>query len=691
MERNFNQKLLEVVEDNLSDENFGPEQLAARMGISYSSLHRRVKENFNKTLSQLLREKRLELAKELLQKEDFSVAEVAYQVGFGSPSYFNKCFHEYFGVAPGEYKKGRELKSNETSTSKKKLTKALSYISGLFFLIVFAYWYVGGNFSILKIESPVEISLAVLPVKYIGLPDYQYQAEGCMEEILDRLMKIEDLNVVSRTSVEKYRITSKSIKVIGKELKVSALLESTFQKTNEELTLYLKLYKTENERLIWRKKFEGNSENASVFHSEAAQMVAQELHVQLTPQEKQFLVKISDTNVEARDYFQQGMNQYFIYQLDNTKKEYLEKAAGFFEKALALDSTHAPSYAGLATMYWEKNYNATYFDENFLDSAFQLAQSALDYDEHLEEAYLIRGKYFYEMNEDRKALKEILKALEINPNLWEAYSVLSQIYTWRQPDFIRAIQNGQKAVLLNQGNGLANLQKMLGFAFSCAGVKDEAIAHFINSFDLSESSDSSNYFLSLGTLEQYFGNYFEAEKYLNKALEFDSTNVFLLRRLGGNYHLLRNYGKSLYYYTKWMQQKDSLNILDLGEAHRIGLAYHKTGQTKKADEYFTTQVKYCLQSIEKNRDFAQSQRAYYDLAAVYAFLGKKEEAYQLLDKFIKNESFPLWWVNLAKDDPLFEKIAHEKRFNELLALMEKKYLAEHERVKNWMEENDFSR
>jgi AraC-like DNA-binding protein len=113
VERNFNQKLLEIVEDNLSDENFGPEQLAASMGLSYSSLHRRVKENFNKTLSQLLREKRLELAKEILQNEDFSVAEVAYKVGFGSPSYFNKCFHEHFGVAPGVYRKGEEVKSKE--------------------------------------------------------------------------------------------------------------------------------------------------------------------------------------------------------------------------------------------------------------------------------------------------------------------------------------------------------------------------------------------------------------------------------------------------------------------------------------------------------------------------------------------------------------------------------------------------
>jgi tetratricopeptide (TPR) repeat protein len=146
----------------------------------------------------------------------------------------------------------------------------------------------------------------------------------------------------------------------------------------------------------------------------------------------------------------------------------------------------------------------------------------------------------------------------------------------------------------------------------------------------------------------------------------------------------------LYYYKKWIQKKDSLNILDLGEAHRIGLAYSKTGQRTKAGEYFALEEKYCLEAIKKQRNFAQSSRAYYDLAAVYAFQEKREEAYQLLDKFIKNKTFPLWWVNLAKDDPLFEKIANEKWFSELIMQMEKKYLAEYERVKKWMEENKIS-
>lgn len=690
MEHDFIHRLTEIIDTNLHNEDFGPEELAAKMGMSYSSLHRRMRENTKKNISQFIRERRLQKAKEILQTENLSVAEIAYKVGFGSPTYFNKCFHEYFGISPGEYKKGEKNKTVELQSAKGKLSKVLSLAGALIVVFALAYLFMDKRISGLTDTVPFEKSIAVLPVKYIGPAAYQYQAEGCMEELLDKLMKLEDLRVISRTSVEKYRETSKSIKAIGKELSVSALLESTFQKTEEGLILFLKLYRAENEELIWQKKFQENPANAAAFQNEAAQLVAGELHVRLSPTEKQLLEKVNGTNVEAHDFFRQGRNQFFIYQLDNTRKEALDQATIFFEKALAIDSAHAPSYAALATVYWEKNYNTTYFEANFLDSAFFLAQRALDYDKQSEEAYLIRGKYYYEMNDDRKALADVQNALEINPNFWEAYSVLSRIYTWRQPDFVKAIQNAQKAISLNQGPGLAELYSQLGFAFACAGFKAEAKTHFKNSFDLTNTGDSLSYYLSVGTIEQYFRDYIKAEKYLDQALRCDSGNVNLLRRLGGNYNLLKNYEKSLFYYQKWMQKKDSLNILDLGETHRIALAYHKTGQPEKANEYFTLEENYCLEAIEKQRDFAQNNRAYYDLAAVYAFQGKKAEAYELLDEFIKNRTFPLWWVNLAKDDPLFEKIADEKRFSELLVQMEKKYLAEHERVKNWMEENDFS-
>ncbi|HKL32793.1 MAG TPA: helix-turn-helix domain-containing protein [Tangfeifania sp.] len=687
MNEPFLNKLKEIVEANLTNENFGPEELARKVGMSHSSLHRKLKDSTEKTISKFIREIRLEKAKELLLSEQLSVSEIAYQVGFSSPTYFNKCFHEYFKVTPGEFKR-KDEKARQNRWTKNKTHKILIYTAIPLIVVLVFLGFLNSKNNVFVKDKGVEKSIAVLPVKYNGSPGFDYQAEGCMEEILDRLMKIEDLRVISRTSVEQYRETSRSLKEIGKELQVSTLLESTFQKTGDKIILYLRLFDAANEALIWSDSFEEEWRNAPTIQSEAAKMVAQELHANITSREKQLLEKIVETSVEARDFYQQGMNYFLSYQLDNTRKDELDKAADFFHKALEVDSAHAPSYAGLATVFWEKNYNLNYFETNFLDSAFYLAQRALNYDSQLEEAYLIKGKYYHEMSEDKNALKYIQKAVIINPNYWEAYSILAYIYTWRQPDYIKAIQNEQRAISLNHGNGLANLHKQLAFTYACAGMMGKAQNHFINSFELSGARDSSTYYRSLGTLEQYAGNYPAAEIHLDRALDCDSNDVALLRRVGGNYNLLRNYMKSLHYYQRWVKLKDSLEILDLGEAHRIALAYYKTGQLEKAEEYFRMQENYCLQSIEKNRDFAQSRRAYYDLAAVYAFQEKKEEAYQLLDEFIKNEIFPFWWVTLTKDDPLFEKIRHEERFKNILADMEKKYLTEHNRVKEWMEEND---
>jgi len=104
MPREFIQKLTNLVEANLANEKFGPEELATEAGMSHSNLNRKLKTILNQNVSHFIREIRLKKGKELLLNEDMTIAEIAYRVGFGSPTYFNKCFHEYFGVAPGELK-----------------------------------------------------------------------------------------------------------------------------------------------------------------------------------------------------------------------------------------------------------------------------------------------------------------------------------------------------------------------------------------------------------------------------------------------------------------------------------------------------------------------------------------------------------------------------------------------------------
>ncbi len=105
MEQQFLEKLIEHIEKNIGDENFGVEQLAQAVHLSRSQLHRKMISITDQTPSLFLRKYRLERAKQLLEKGAGRVADIAFQVGFSSPSYFTKCYVEAFGQTPKETSK----------------------------------------------------------------------------------------------------------------------------------------------------------------------------------------------------------------------------------------------------------------------------------------------------------------------------------------------------------------------------------------------------------------------------------------------------------------------------------------------------------------------------------------------------------------------------------------------------------
>jgi len=101
-DENFIKTVNEIIETNLSNERFGVTELAGKMNMSRSNLHRKIKSITGSSVSQYLRKIRLDKALELMKEEPVTISEVAFKVGFGSPAYFSKCFREYFGFSPGE-------------------------------------------------------------------------------------------------------------------------------------------------------------------------------------------------------------------------------------------------------------------------------------------------------------------------------------------------------------------------------------------------------------------------------------------------------------------------------------------------------------------------------------------------------------------------------------------------------------
>jgi len=103
LDEQFLNKLLEDIEENIDNESFTIEALSQHMGYSHMHFYRKLKALTGQTPSQFLRTVRLKRAAELLRQKSNNIAQVAFSVGFGNVSYFNRCFKDQFGMTPTQF------------------------------------------------------------------------------------------------------------------------------------------------------------------------------------------------------------------------------------------------------------------------------------------------------------------------------------------------------------------------------------------------------------------------------------------------------------------------------------------------------------------------------------------------------------------------------------------------------------
>ena len=101
-ENEFLNKITGIIEENISNEQFGVSELAYEIGMSRSNLLRKIKKTTNLSVSQFIRNIRLKNAMDMLRQKDMTISEVSYAVGFSGTSYFTKCFHDLYGYPPNE-------------------------------------------------------------------------------------------------------------------------------------------------------------------------------------------------------------------------------------------------------------------------------------------------------------------------------------------------------------------------------------------------------------------------------------------------------------------------------------------------------------------------------------------------------------------------------------------------------------
>ena len=103
-ENKFLVQLKKTLDTHITDPSFNSEFFCKQMGMSRTQLHRKLTAITGMSTTEFIRSQRLKLATDLLNNTDATVSEIAYQVGFSTPSYFNRCFKEYFGKTPSEFK-----------------------------------------------------------------------------------------------------------------------------------------------------------------------------------------------------------------------------------------------------------------------------------------------------------------------------------------------------------------------------------------------------------------------------------------------------------------------------------------------------------------------------------------------------------------------------------------------------------
>ncbi len=580
-EQAFINRLTEITEANLQNEQFGVSELAREMGMSRSHIHRRLIALSNQSVSKFIREVRLKKAKEMLDQNSGTVSEIAYEVGFGSPSYFIKCFHEYYGYAPGEYMKYAPVNSeNKRNDKARNLFSRKSLLLWVFVLVITVFFIVllialnrGKEFSNKKTEK----SIAVLPLKNIAADsETQILADGILEDILNRLSHIRELTVKSRNSSEAYRNSAKTTPQIAAELGVTHLLEGTILKEGENIRIYIQLIDAIDDKHIWSAEYGKDLSGIFEFISDVSGQIALELEAVLTESEKYYIEKVYTQNVEAYKLYQKG--RFFWHR---RSEEGLKKSIEYFNQALELDPNYSLAWAGLADAYLIRTFWGWYpWDDGFLKSR-EYALEAIRLDKNLAEPHVTLGSMELCYNLNWKfAEKEFLKSIEIDPNYSNGYLFYAD-YLEMLGKYKEARIYLDKAIELYP-NALINYHVSSGM-YSNLGKFDEALQE---SEKLSEIDKNfkPNYWRKF-KIYYYKGEDLKAINELHQYLLLNSPDENHLDELNQTYAETGIKGV-IYWLIEYRKNKNNEDLINVNNHFAIAGLYGMLGDRESVLEHF---------------------------------------------------------------------------------------------------------
>ncbi|MFL0354223.1 helix-turn-helix domain-containing protein [Xanthomarina sp. GH4-25] len=402
-----------IVQEHISDEKFGVNDLASQLGLSNSQTLRKVKAATGKSVNQYIREFRLEEAARLIKNTDDTIAEISYKVGFRSPSYFNTTFSKHFGVAPGEYK----TQPDKTIGALDKVTpikayginskKPILYTLVAILVAIFGYFIINKSFPK---NSSLSNSIAVLPFKDLSPENNQWFCDGVSDNILHSLAQMNDLTVTSFTSSSTYRGSDKQIPEIAKELGVSYILEGSVVLHEGNIKIIAQLIDS-NDKHVWSKEYNESFNDIISIQNNVALEVMKQLKNTLNPEEETILKKYPTDNMEAYSFYLKGLN------INGIEKKDFELRIEMNKKAIVLDSNFSQAFSNVGYAYHALSHRhfETVDIVDFREKSRYYIDKALQLDTKNDVAWLTKA--MLSMYSDWDQTKIYLdEAISINPN-----------------------------------------------------------------------------------------------------------------------------------------------------------------------------------------------------------------------------------------------------------------------------------
>jgi len=453
-------------------------------------------------------------------------------------------------------------------------------------------------------------SIAVLPfINMSNDPDQEYFSDGMTEDILTQLSKIGGMRVISRTSVMRYKNTTKSISEIGDELGVTHILEGSVRKYEDKVRISVQLVEVASDNHVWAEDFDRELKDILAIQSDVSLAVAQVLNVKLTSVEKQRIQKIPTENTEAYYKYQQGRN--LIRGGRAASSPVRDDAIKLFQEAIKMDPNFSLAYVGIADAYLTGlNFEPSAAKEA-VPKAMEAALKALAIDDEIGECYASLGAtylYVHDLNTSRRYLN---KAIDITPSY-------EMSYNW------------------------------LGWLNLLDGNLEQAVASFEKAHELDPLG--LRYDFQIGWGYYWYREYDKALEEVTKMLAiYPADNGLLFLQA----YTLKAQGK----YREAIESFHKADHHGWAMGYTYGVAEH-TGNKEEALKI----LNHVLQ--ERKTQYVPSE----EIAVIYIGLGDKDKALDWLEKAY-DEGYGVSFIAGMRYDHVADPLRDEPRFKELLRKM----------------------